>query len=124
MRLGCRIEYLFRADAARTGAEAAAGQDEQVDAFIHLYLLNRGIVMTPFHNMALMSPAPTAADVDRHTRWSRRSPRTWLAEAPDPIVETSRAARPDGAAEGMRSWVGAGPWEGDHAGRDRRGRTP
>ena len=93
MRLGCRIEYLFRADAARTGAEAAAGQDEQVDAFIHLYLLNRGIVMTPFHNMALMSPAPTAADVDRHTRWSRRSPRTWLAEAPDPIV---RPAVPPG----------------------------
>ena len=38
-----------------------------MDPFIHLYLLNRGILMTPFHNMALMSPATSAADVDRHT---------------------------------------------------------
>ena len=67
VRLGCRVEYLFRPDTARNGAEAAAAQDELVDAFIHLYLLNRGVLMTPFHNMALMSPATTAADVDRHT---------------------------------------------------------
>jgi glutamate-1-semialdehyde 2,1-aminomutase len=68
VRLGCRVEYLFRPDRARNGAEAAAGQDEALDPYIHLYLLNRGILMTPFHNMALMSPATTAADVDRHTR--------------------------------------------------------
>jgi glutamate-1-semialdehyde 2,1-aminomutase len=68
VRLGCRVEYLFRADRARNGAEAAAGQDEKLDPYIHLYLLNRGILMTPFHNMALMSPATTAADVDRHTQ--------------------------------------------------------
>jgi glutamate-1-semialdehyde aminotransferase len=67
VRLGCRVEYLFRPDVARNGFEAAAGQDEQLDPYIHLYLLNRGILMTPFHNMALMSPATTAADVDRHT---------------------------------------------------------
>jgi glutamate-1-semialdehyde 2,1-aminomutase len=67
VRLGCRVEYLFRPQRARNGAEAAAGQDELLDPFIHLYLLNRGILMTPFHNMALMSPATTAADVDRHT---------------------------------------------------------
>jgi glutamate-1-semialdehyde 2,1-aminomutase len=67
VRLGCRVEYLFRADRARNGSEAAAGQDEDLDAFIHLYLLNRGILMTPFHNMALMSPATTTDDVDRHT---------------------------------------------------------
>jgi glutamate-1-semialdehyde 2,1-aminomutase len=67
VRLGCRVEYLFRPDRARTGSEAAAGQDDEVDPFIHLYLLNRGILMTPFHNMALMSPATTADDVDRHT---------------------------------------------------------
>ena len=41
-RLGCRVEYLFRAEAARTGAEANAGQDAELDPFIHLYLLNRG----------------------------------------------------------------------------------
>lgn len=67
VRLGCRVEYLFRAERARNGAEAAAGQDELLDPFIHLYLLNRGILMTPFHNMALMSPATTAEDVDRHS---------------------------------------------------------
>jgi glutamate-1-semialdehyde 2,1-aminomutase len=67
MRLGCRVEYLFRAQPARDGAEAAAGQDEVIDPFIHLFLLNRGVLMTPFHNMALMSPATTTEDVDRHT---------------------------------------------------------
>jgi glutamate-1-semialdehyde 2,1-aminomutase len=67
VRLGCRVEYLFRAEPARTGAEAAAGGDADLDRFIHLYALNRGILLTPFHNMALMSPATTAADVDRHT---------------------------------------------------------
>jgi glutamate-1-semialdehyde 2,1-aminomutase len=67
VRLGCRVEYLFRPDPAHDGAEAAAGQDEDLDPYIHLFLLNRGILMTPFHNMALMSPATTAEDVDRHT---------------------------------------------------------
>jgi glutamate-1-semialdehyde 2,1-aminomutase len=67
VRLGCRVEYLFRPDVARNGAQAAAGQDEELDPFIHLYLLNRGILMTPFHNMSLMSPATTAEDVDKHS---------------------------------------------------------
>jgi glutamate-1-semialdehyde 2,1-aminomutase len=67
VRLGCRVEYLFRPEAARTGAEASAGQDAELDPFIHLYLLNRGVLMTPFHNMALMSPSTTEQDVDRHT---------------------------------------------------------
>ena len=66
-RLGCRVEYLFHAEPARTGAQAAAAGDEALDRFVHLYALNRGILLTPFHNMALMSPATTAADVDRHT---------------------------------------------------------
>jgi glutamate-1-semialdehyde 2,1-aminomutase len=66
-RLGCRVEYLFRPERARTGSEAAAAQDAELDPFIHLYLLNRGVLMTPFHNMSLMSPATTMEDVDRHT---------------------------------------------------------
>jgi glutamate-1-semialdehyde 2,1-aminomutase len=66
-RLGCRVEYLFHAERSRTGAQAAAAGDEALDRFIHLYALNRGILLTPFHNMALMSPATTEADVDRHT---------------------------------------------------------
>lgn len=66
-RLGCRAEYHFLAAAPRTGAEAAAAADYPLERYLHLAALNRGIVMTPFHNMALMSPATTAADVDRHT---------------------------------------------------------
>jgi glutamate-1-semialdehyde 2,1-aminomutase len=66
-RLGCRVEYLFRPERPRTGSEAAAGGDHLLDRLIHLWALNRGILLTPFHNMALMSPATTEADVDRHT---------------------------------------------------------
>jgi glutamate-1-semialdehyde 2,1-aminomutase len=68
VRLGCRVEYLFRPEPARTGAEAAEGGDSDLDRFIHLYALNRGILLTPFHNMALISPATTEADVDYHTQ--------------------------------------------------------
>ena len=67
VRVGCRVEYLFRPERAHDGEEAHAGQDHELDSLIHLYLLNRGVLITPFHNMALMSPATTAEDVDRHT---------------------------------------------------------
>jgi glutamate-1-semialdehyde 2,1-aminomutase len=67
VRLGCRVEYLFRSDPVRTGAEAAAGGDAELDRFMHLYALNRRILMTPFHNMALMSPVTDEDDVDAHT---------------------------------------------------------
>jgi glutamate-1-semialdehyde 2,1-aminomutase len=66
-RLGCRVEYLFSAKRPRNGSEAAAAGDAELDRLMHLYALNRGILLTPFHNMALMSPATTAADVDAHT---------------------------------------------------------
>jgi len=66
-RLGCRVEYLFRPHRPRNGSEAAAGGDHLLDRLIHLWALNRGILLTPFHNMALMSPATSEADVDRHT---------------------------------------------------------
>jgi glutamate-1-semialdehyde 2,1-aminomutase len=66
-RVGCRVEYLFRPNPARNGSEAMAGQDPDLDPLVHLYMLNRGILLTPFHNMALMSPVTTRAQVDRHT---------------------------------------------------------
>jgi glutamate-1-semialdehyde 2,1-aminomutase len=66
-RLGCRVEYLFSAERPHNGSEAAAAGDAELDRLMHLYALNRGILLTPFHNMALMSPATTAADVDAHT---------------------------------------------------------
>lgn len=67
-RLGCRAEYLFRSHPARNGWEAAHAADFELDRFMHLYALNRGILLTPFHNMALMCPDTTAADIDVHTR--------------------------------------------------------
>lgn len=66
-RLGSRVEYWFRPDPARNGQEAAEHVDPLLDRYMHLYALNRGILMTPFHNMALMAPTTTAGDVDRHT---------------------------------------------------------
>jgi glutamate-1-semialdehyde aminotransferase len=66
-RLGARAEYWFLPRRPRHGAEAAAGVDHALDAFMHLYALNRGILLTPFHNMALMCPATSEDDVDRHT---------------------------------------------------------
>ncbi len=66
-RLGTRAEYHFLPNAPRNGREAAAASDFELERYLHLAALNRGILLTPFHNMALMSPATTADDVDRHT---------------------------------------------------------
>ena len=66
-RLGARAEYHFMAVPPRTGAEQWANADPELERFLHLWAMNRRVLMTPFHNMALMSPATTEADVDRHT---------------------------------------------------------
>jgi glutamate-1-semialdehyde aminotransferase len=66
-RLGARAEYHFVATPPRTGREQAAHLDPALERFLHLWAMNRGVLMTPFHNMALMSPATSEADVDRHT---------------------------------------------------------
>jgi glutamate-1-semialdehyde aminotransferase len=66
-RLGCRAEYLFGPNRPRNGTEAHAAGDFLLERYMHLHALNRGVLLTPFHNMALMSPATTEADVDRHT---------------------------------------------------------
>ena len=65
-QLGARAEYWF-CPPPRNGADAAAAADPELDAYMHLFALNRGVLLTPFHNMALMSPAHVMADVDRHT---------------------------------------------------------
>ena len=72
-RLGCRAEYLFGPERPRNGAEAHAASNFELERYMHLYALNRGILLTPFHNMALMSPATTEADVDRHTEVFREA---------------------------------------------------
>ncbi len=66
-QLGARAEYWF-CPPPRDGAAAAAAIDHQLDAFMHLWAINRGVLLTPFHNMALMSPSHTMDDVERHTQ--------------------------------------------------------
>lgn len=65
-RLGARAEYRFAAPAPVNGTASHAATDPELDDYLHLYLANRGILLTPFHNMALMCPDTTRADVDRH----------------------------------------------------------
>jgi glutamate-1-semialdehyde 2,1-aminomutase len=65
--LGARAEYRFTAAPPRTGAESEAATDVELEDYLHLALLNRGVLITPFHNMALMSPATTEEQVDRHS---------------------------------------------------------
>ena len=65
--LGARCEYRFTPAPPRTGADSAAADDPELEEYLHLYLMNRGVLITPFHNMALMCPATTEEQVDRHT---------------------------------------------------------
>ena len=67
-QLGARAEYRFAAPAPRTGSESAAAADDELDEYLHLFMANRGVLITPFHNMALMCPDTSAADVALHTR--------------------------------------------------------
>jgi glutamate-1-semialdehyde aminotransferase len=65
-QLGARAEY-WLCPRPKTAVEAAAAADDEVESLLHLYALNRGVLLTPFHNMALMCPATSTEDVDRHT---------------------------------------------------------
>jgi glutamate-1-semialdehyde 2,1-aminomutase len=67
-RLGARAEYTFCEKSPRNGGESAAAADFELERFLHLYALNRGVLLTPFHNMALMCPETTATDIDAHTK--------------------------------------------------------
>ena len=66
-QLGARSESRFAAPAPANGSDSAAAGDAELEDYLHLHMANRGVLITPFHNMALMSPATTDADVDRHT---------------------------------------------------------
>lgn len=66
-RLGARGEYLFQKSAPHTGREAADAGDFELEQYIHLRMLNDGFLITPFHNMALVSPETSEADIDAHT---------------------------------------------------------
>ncbi len=73
-RLGCRAEYMFGPEPTN-GTQAHEAMDFELERFMHLYAMNRGILLTPFHNMALMSPQTEAEDVDRHTKVFREAVR-------------------------------------------------
>lgn len=72
-RLGCRAEYMFRAGAPKNGTEAHDAMDFELERFMHLYAMNRGVLLTPFHNMALMSPQTEKDDVDQHSKVFREA---------------------------------------------------
>jgi glutamate-1-semialdehyde 2,1-aminomutase len=74
-RLGCRAEYLFSSKIPSNGTQAHDAMDFPLERFLHLYAMNRGILLTPFHNMALMSPQTDSSDVDNHTRVFREAVR-------------------------------------------------
>ena len=67
VRLGCRVEYMFSPEPPRDGAEANAVIGGPIDELMHLYMLNEGILFTPFHMMALICPSTTEDQVDAHT---------------------------------------------------------
>src|SRR3954447_16621085 len=67
VQLGARAELAFGPERPRSGGASAALHDTELEDALHLFMLNRGVLITPFHNMALMCPATSAADVDRHT---------------------------------------------------------
>ena len=78
-QLGCRAEYLFAAQEPRNGTEAHDAMDFELERYLHLYAMNRGVLLTPFHNMALMCPATAPDDIDHHTKVFRDGVRALLA---------------------------------------------
>jgi glutamate-1-semialdehyde 2,1-aminomutase len=65
-QLGARCEYRFASPSPVNGGASARSVDALLEDYLHLYLVNRGVLLTPFHNMALTCPATTLADVERH----------------------------------------------------------
>ena len=78
-QLGCRAEYLFAAQEPRNGTEAHDAMDFELERYLHLYAMNRGVLLTPFHNMALMCPATAPDDIDHHTKVFRDGVRALVA---------------------------------------------
>ena len=104
VQLGARAELAFTPDPPRSGGASAALHDAELEDALHLFLLNRGVMITPFHNMALMSPATTTADVDRHTEVFARGRRS-ARLSPCAVVRSAdpRPARPRDACQPPRN---------------------
>jgi glutamate-1-semialdehyde 2,1-aminomutase len=65
-RMGARVEYLYRPTVPKNGSEAARARNDEIELLSHLYFANRRVLLTPFHNMALISPFTTMRDVERY----------------------------------------------------------
>ena len=63
---GARIEVMLAPSPPRNASEVARGRNTTLESLFHLYMLNRGILVTPFHSMLLVCPATTAAQVERY----------------------------------------------------------
>jgi glutamate-1-semialdehyde 2,1-aminomutase len=63
-QLGARAEFRFADPPPRTGGESNAADDPDLDDFLHVFAANRGVLLTPFHNMALTCPETSEADID------------------------------------------------------------
>jgi glutamate-1-semialdehyde 2,1-aminomutase len=70
-QLGARAEYRFASPAPINGTESAKYADADLEEYFHLYTANRGVLITPFHNMALMCRDTQMSDVDKHTELFR-----------------------------------------------------
>jgi glutamate-1-semialdehyde 2,1-aminomutase len=79
VQIGARAEYRFSPTPPRNGGESAAAHDGELDDYMHVYPMNRGVLITPFHNMALMCPVTSEQDVDRHS--------AVFAEAVDELID-------------------------------------
>ena len=83
-QLGARVEYRFTSPAPTTGTASAQSADPELEDFLHVYLANRGILLTPFHNMALMSPSTTQEQVAHHDAIFQRAVGELLSARTDP----------------------------------------
>lgn len=90
VQLGCRAEYWFCPRPARNGTEAVAAASGDLDRFMHLFSLNRGILMTPFHAMALFCPDATNADVEKHTRVFHEAVQALLGVKPSATKKSAK----------------------------------
>ncbi len=70
-QLGARAEYRFASPAPNNGTESANAANADLEEYFHLYTANRGVLITPFHNMALMCRDTKLSDVERHTELFR-----------------------------------------------------
>jgi glutamate-1-semialdehyde 2,1-aminomutase len=67
-RIGARAEILFGVEPPRNATDVRRMRHAELEALLHLHLMNRGVLITPFHNMMLVSPGTTDADVACYCR--------------------------------------------------------